>query len=285
MRSSAINPATRQFEQAFIAYQRGYCLERRQNDRALACFRKSVELWKAHGDPWWVALGLGGLGYNLSWSNRFIEAREQLSRSVEIFEDFGHERELVFLHNRLCDSCTFKGDLEAARRHGKRALALAQRAENRKGQADAMHNLATLASLNGSLQDAETLNRDVLTLYRTLGVQLEAALAVAASGKFRLMHGDTEGGIRHFQEARELFRRQQLRQGEGFILRWLAISAAMEGRRVKAKEKIEGSIEIFAEVGADNYIPHLQIIRFLIDKESLALLQIIMQEPCGSRHQ
>ena len=265
----AIDPTTQQFEQAFIAYQRGYCLERRQNERALACFRKSVELWEAYGDPWWVALGLGGLGYALSWSNYFIEAREQLSHSVEIFEGFGHARELVFLHNRLYDSCEFKGDLEAARRHGERALALAQHTGNRKGQADATRNLADLAILNGNLDDASTLNRDVLERYRALGVQLEAALAIVTSGQLCLIQEDVEGGIHRFMEAMDIFKRQQLRQGEGLIWRWLAIAAVMDDRHAEAKEKIERSIEIFTEVHADNYIPHLQIIRFLIDKESL----------------
>ena len=68
----------RRFEQAFIAHQRGYCLEQRDNERALDYFRKSVALWEAHDDPWWTALALRGLGDNLHWANRFVEAREQL---------------------------------------------------------------------------------------------------------------------------------------------------------------------------------------------------------------
>ncbi len=171
----AIDEQTRRFEQAFIAYQRGYCLERRHNDRALDCFRKSVELWEAYGDPWWMALGLGGLGFNLSWSNHFVEAKLELSRSVEIFERYGHTRELVFLHNRLCDSCMFKGEMEAARNHAERALDLAEHARIRAGQADALRNLSAVSNLfENRLEEAERLNSEALALYRSLGVQIGA---------------------------------------------------------------------------------------------------------------
>ncbi len=67
----------------------------------------------------------------------------------------------------------------------------------------------------------------------------------------------------------EIFLAQQLRQGEGNVLRWLALAAATGGEWATAKEKIERSIAIFEEVGAHNYVPHLRVIDFLIDKGSL----------------
>ena len=113
------------FEQAFIAYQRGYCLERRQNERALACFRRerrpAGKRTAIRGGRRW---GWAGWASTLSWSNHFIEARAELAKSVEIFERYGHVRELVFLHNRLCDSSIFKGEFSAAREHGERAGSL-----------------------------------------------------------------------------------------------------------------------------------------------------------------
>jgi hypothetical protein len=69
----------------------------------------------------WVGLG------NLSWSNHFVEAREELAKSVEIFEGYGHVRELVFLHNRLCDCNSFKGIWAWRAFHAERALALGGR--------------------------------------------------------------------------------------------------------------------------------------------------------------
>lgn len=265
-----VDESTRLFERAFIAYQRGYCWERRQNNQALACFRRCVELWEAYGDPWWTALGLGGLGYGFSWSNHFIEARDVLARAVEIFERYGHVRELVFLHNRLSDCCGFKGDLEATHVHAERALALAEQSGDRKGKADSLHNLASLmVSTEAERQQAERLSHDAAALYRALGAQFELAVSIAGLGKHRLILGDAEAAQSHFEEARELFKVQQQRQGEGYILRWLAITDATEGRQSSAKERIERSIEIFAEVSADNFISHLQIIHYLTDKQAL----------------
>ncbi len=269
-----LDAQTQQVQLAFIAYQRGYCLERRQNERALACFRESVARWEACGDSWWTALGLGGLGHALSWSNHFIEARAELTKSVEIFERHGHVRELVFLHNRLCDSSIFKGEFSAAREHGERAAALADEVGNKKGKADALRNLATINLLaDNNLSHAETLTNQALTFYRALGVQLESALCLAAIGSYRLTTGEVEDGRRHFEEARALFAAQQLRQGDGYTLRWLAIADAMAGQQAEALEKIGRSIDIFTEVGAVNYIPHLHVIRFLIDKERSSPVQ------------
>ena len=77
------------------------------------------------------------------------------------------------------------------------------------------------------------------------------------------------------QEAMELFKAQQLRQGVGYILHWQSIADAMAGDWTQAKEKIEESIEIFDEVGAYNFIPRLEVIRFLVDKEGLPLDQTL----------
>lgn len=269
-----VDVPTRLFEQAFIAYQRGYCLDRRDNERALACFHESVKLWEAYGDPWWAALGLGGLGFMLSWSNHFIEARTELSKSVDLFERYGHIRELIFLHNRLSDSCKFKGEMAAARAHAERALALSEQSGNKKGMADALRNLATImVATESDRQRAEQQNQEALALYRSLGVQVELALSVTEIGKHRLFLGEADAALHSFQAAKDLFKAQQLRQGEGYALHWLAIAAATKGQQREAKAKIERSIAIFAEVGADNYIPHLQVIRYLIDKEALPLAE------------
>ncbi len=108
---------------------------------------------------------LGGLGFMLSWSNYFIEAREELSKSIEIFERYGHVCELIFLHNRLSDSCRFKGDMDAARVHAERVLALAEQSGHRKGQADALRNLSALVyTTEAGRHRAEMLNYEALTL-------------------------------------------------------------------------------------------------------------------------
>ena len=132
----------------------GYCLNDARMIRALDCFRRSVEVWEAYGDPWWVALGLGGLGFNLSWSTHFIEAREELSKSVDIFERYSH------VHDWF--SCTIACPIPANSKgiwmpavHADRALVLAEQSGNRRGQPDALHNLATLVCLDGDLQGAE----------------------------------------------------------------------------------------------------------------------------------
>ncbi len=67
----------------------------------------------------------------------------------------------------------------------------------------------------------------------------------------------------------DLFKAQQLRQGMGYILHWQSIVDAMAGDWIWAKAKIEESIAIFHEVGAHNFIPRLEVIRFLVDKERL----------------
>ncbi len=281
----ALGESARQVEHAFIYYQWGYCLERRQNERALDYFRKSVALWQAHDDPWWTALALGGLGFNLSWSNRFVEAREQLSKSVEIFERYGHTKELVVLHVRLCDSCKFKGDLDAALYHGQRALVLAEESGNRKSLADALAMLSTVTLIaENRLEAAEALNREALAIYRSLGVGIETALAVAGRGSHRLIRGDIGVAEQCFLEAMGHFQDQQLRQGEGFILRWLAIIAYVNGHRLVASEKISHSIKIFDEVGANNYIPHLRSIRYLIEKATQPPAQALLCQAEILRH-
>ncbi len=264
----AIDEKRRRFEQAFIAYQRGYCLEQRDNERALDYFHKSVALWEAHDDPWWTALALRGLGDNLHWANRFVEAREQLSKSVEIFEHYGHTRELVFLHNRLCACCKFKGDLGGALYHGQLALTLAKQSGNRKSLADALYMLSSVKlQAENRLKEAETLNDEALTIYRSLGVDIHAALSTASDGDYRLIRGDIEGANRRFAEAREIFLGLQLRQGDGYTLRWLAIAAQMDGRGAEASQMIDRSIKIFEEIGSYNYVPHLHVIRYLIEKK------------------
>lgn len=267
--SPDIDQAVWETEQAFIYYQWGYCLERRQNERSLVCFRKSIELWEGIGDAWWVALGLGGLGFNLSWSNRFLEAREYLQKSIELFERYGNARELVTLHERMSDSCQFKGDLDAARYHGQRALTLAEGTGNRKALADVLRRMSTVILFTeGNLKKADELNNKALTIYQSLNTKIEYAIALAQRAKHLLARGHVRAAQHDFDAARSIFNTQQLRQGEGYSLRWLAIVAQMNGRRTDALEMINTSIDIFDEVGSYNFIPHLNVIRFLIDKEN-----------------
>lgn len=274
----AFDPALQKAEQAFLYYQWGYCLERRQNERALSYFRKSIELWEELGDNWWMALGFSGLGFNLSWSNRFSEARDYLQKSIEHFERYGNARELVILHERMSDSCQFKGDLGAARYHGQQALTLAEGTGNRKALADALRRMSVVVVLTeGNLEKADELNNKALTIYQSLNTQIGYAIALAQRAKHSLARGHVQAAERDFDAARAIFSTQQLRQGEGYSLRWLAIVAQMNGRQTDALEMINDSIEIFEEVGSYNYIPHLKVIRFLIDKEHAPPLENLGQ--------
>jgi tetratricopeptide (TPR) repeat protein len=268
----------RKTEQAFLYYQWGYCLERRQNERSLAYFRKSIALWEELGDNWWMALGFSGLGFNLSWSNRFLEARDYLQKSIELFERYGNARELVTLHERMSDSCQFQGDLDAARYHGQRALTLAEGAGDRKALADALRRMSVVSLLTeGNLEKADELNDRALAIYQSLNIQIGYALALALRAKHSLVRGHVQAAQHDFDVARAIFSTQQLRQGEGYSLRWLAIAAQMNGRQTDALEMINTSIDIFAEVGADNFIPHLRVIRFLIDKKTRPTSEALTQ--------
>lgn len=263
----AVDEKSLKNERAFVYYQWGFCLERRQNELALDYFRKSIELWDALGDDWWTALGLSGLGFNLSWSNRFIEAREQLQKSIELFEKYGNNRELVILHERMSDSCGFKGDFDAAIMHSQRALALAREMGDRKALADALFrsSVVELTGL-GNLETAKALNNEALVMYRSLNVQMGTAVALARRGMFALAIGDVEEAKHDFFAAREIMHAQRIRQGEGFILRWLALAEQLNGGHEDALAMISQSIDIFEEVGAYGYTPHLRVIRLLIDK-------------------
>ena len=85
----------------------------------------------------------------------------------------------------------------------------------------------------------------------------------------------------------EIFLGLQLRQGEGYSLRWLAIAAEMDGRGAEASQMIDRSIEIFEEIGSYNFVPHLHVIRYLIEKEkqppakARPQLVEILRDACG----
>ena len=110
------------------------------------------------------------------------------------------------------------GDLEGAKTHLTRSLALSRSVGSRTGEAAALNNIALVASMRGEYLECIRLLREALELLRAEGDQGRTAVALSNIGENLRELGRYDEAVDHLQEAIELARTHGFHKTLGFSL-------------------------------------------------------------------
>ena len=113
-------------------------------------FEKALELMPGEPSVWQARI-LDNLGYCRILQHRYPEGYSLLYRSLEILRRFGAERYLISTHIDLCFAHLEIGRYRHARRHGARALGLAERLAENDAVKNALYLLGEAANLSGDV--------------------------------------------------------------------------------------------------------------------------------------
>jgi len=115
----------------------------REYERALELMPGELSVWQARI--------LDNLGYCRVLQHRYAEGYSLLYRSLELLRRFGAERYLISTHIDLCFAHLETGRYRHARRHGAKALELAERLGDGDAVKNALYLLGEAANLSGDV--------------------------------------------------------------------------------------------------------------------------------------
>jgi len=119
-------------------------------EEAVREYERALELMPGELSVWQARI-LDNLGYCRVLQHRYPEGYSLLYRSLELLRRFGAERYLISTHIDLCFAHLETGRYRHARRHGARALALAERLGDGDGLKNALYLLGEAANLSGDV--------------------------------------------------------------------------------------------------------------------------------------
>ncbi|MEZ4867809.1 MAG: tetratricopeptide repeat protein [Caldilineaceae bacterium] len=193
-----------------------------QVEEGRAYLDASLHLWHTLGEPWYMLLPLSTLCYEEFMRGNFAEAQqlgeEMLALARSTANHWGIElaiRQLGLIEREL-------GNHEQARAYLRECLAMVRRSGNRAVEAYVLENLASIYFYTDEIDEAEALLHESLRLGHATGQLRSIGYAGHALGEVYLHRGEYQQAIVQFQTSRDLFREQQYRWAEAYVLSSLA---------------------------------------------------------------
>jgi predicted ATPase len=147
-----------------------------------------------------------------------------------------------------------QGDLARAQSLQEEVLALYRASGDMEGTAAALTGLGVIARQRGELATARGRHSEALEAWRATGNEPGTAGALLDLGLIRQLEGDYEGARAELEESLALFRRLGDRSGEGFALNYLGMLATATGNLPVAIERFEQSLGHWRALGNQQMI-------------------------------
>ncbi len=163
--------------------------------QAIAHYRAAIDLRRALGNSWAVAVSLNNLGLVHFECADYDEAAACFTAALEAAAQAGAE--LIPPYENLAEVETVRGDLLRAASHARRGLALAQSAGDQHSLASARRMLGVIARLQGHLDEAASLAQAALDAFLRLDSPINVGDAQRDLGDVRMQRGE----MRPAQEA------------------------------------------------------------------------------------
>ncbi len=210
-----------------------------QGDSGVAGERaeRSVALFRALGDVYWLANALAMLGIIQLSQGKLEAARASFEESRSLFQEQGLTLFEAFVVYQLGRAAFAGQDVMQAKTRFQQSLALFQEEGDKLGEAMALTALGIVAAAQGDAAAARSLLTQSVPLMRAAGDRRDLTQSLLTAGTVRLKQGD-------LQQAHNLFT-ESMRLWEGFAdheqaavirraLTGLAEVAAAQGRAERA---------------------------------------------------
>ena len=169
-------------------------LGRLENARVYA--ERSVELYRAHGEPADVARSLGGLGIVLQETGDYDGAAVHMEEAVELAREADSPHHEASLNTNLGYLELLRGELARAEPHFQRGLELHRALGNDEGVALALLNLGLVAVAWKRFDEAEELLFESLAAGRAVGSKEVALYCYVGLASVAAARGESEKAVR-----------------------------------------------------------------------------------------
>ncbi|OLF13209.1 hypothetical protein BLA60_07120 [Actinophytocola xinjiangensis] len=204
-----------------------------------------------HGDaPRWDGAreleDLDEIGDQIAW----LEAeRRSLVTAVHLAADYGLSEACWDIALTSVTLFEVKGHFDDWRETADRALAAAEAAGDRRGQAATLYSLGAMNSLQTRLAEAERCYAAALEIFTEIGDEHGAALVLRGEATVDRMRARGADMLRRYEEALAKMRAVGDRVGEAHILQNLAKVKIDEGETEEASAMLETSLTRFRQAG------------------------------------
>ncbi|MFF9602506.1 KGGVGR-motif variant AAA ATPase, partial [Streptomyces sp. NPDC014684] len=161
-------------------------------------------------------------------------------------------------HHQLGIAAQNRGDLAAAERHFRNALAIDERLNDRFGVATSHRQLGRIAQLRGEYRQAEDHTRVALTVFEELGDRANIATSYRLLGLMAQIQGEYRQAEDHTRVALTIFEELGDRANIASSHHLLGLMAQARGDNQQAEEQYRASLTIEGDLGdrpgmADTY--------------------------------
>jgi DNA-binding SARP family transcriptional activator/Tfp pilus assembly protein PilF len=209
--------------------------------------RTALEAARRQGDRARQAYAHRTLGRAYSWLDRHQDARDQLGRAIELYDELGDSLGQIFTHFNLSWVCNREHRIAEALHHSQRALDLC-RATGRR-QARALNAVGWYQAQLGDYQQALGNCQQALELHREAGIRDGEAAAWDSLGYIHHHLGSHQRAIDCYRHAVDLSREGHDRYHEAFALTNLGDTYLAVGEPDSARVAWRQAVVIFDELG------------------------------------
>jgi predicted ATPase len=198
---------------------------------------ESVSMFRALGDPYWLAGALVILGSIQVSQGKLEAARSSLEESRSLFQEQDLTSFGAFVVYHLGRAAFAKHDMVEAKTRYQQSLALFRQEGDRLGEAMALTALGVVAVAQGDAVAAQSLLNQSVPLMRATGDRRDLTQSLLTAGTVRLNQGDLQQAHNLFTESLRLWDSigdQEDAAGIRRALTGLAEVAAAQGRAERA---------------------------------------------------
>jgi hypothetical protein len=172
-------------------------------------YRQALDMATADGDLRQQAQAVSGLGHIGLLTHHLDEAREHFEHALRLRESIGYRRGAALSRRRLGETALAGGDLTASAAHLRRAGAELESLDETYEAARALALLGHVLERDGNHEEGVRQLRQALARFRAGGTRSEhwEARCLEWLGLAAEAEGDRPEAARHFEAARDLFRR------------------------------------------------------------------------------
>jgi tetratricopeptide (TPR) repeat protein len=192
----------------------------------------------------------GKIAYLLNFADRQAEAAAHLRQQLELARQANDRRQQVEAMNNLGWVAQFQQGRTAALDWYQQALAAA--GSDRRSRAESLRNLASALLWEGQPDQALTMLREALDLFRAVGSRLGEANTLKAIGDVQRFKDENEAALDSYQQALTLFRAVGDRLGEANTLLTMGDLAKNQEEWDKSWQLYEQTLALYHLI-SDNY--------------------------------
>jgi len=175
--------------------------------------RRAFALAQAHGSVANEHAALLTLSHVYNWWGKMEEALHPLQAALQLATAEASVPLRAHTHQELGDALIGLGRHIEAITHLQTALDLHRRLQNRRGEIDVLHLLATIAIEQGDFEQADSLYKEELALCRALGFMYGEGRIMVNLGNLHNLKGNAYQALQHYDAAIAIFETLQNPRG------------------------------------------------------------------------